>query len=214
MRFLSFLILFSLLVPLTGCSRHAEPARHGKISSRSVATSQDWEACEHGVPHDVCVRCHPELTSEFKRVGDWCPPHDVAESQCFECNPDLTFSPPKEPPEGSDVTLIADAERPLEELKPHLAPGKVTIFDFYAAWCHPCHAVNDHLYAKLARGESFAVRKVDVGSWDSDLSEQWLGDVPELPYLIVYDARGKRVTEVSGAQLDEIDRALSRARRN
>ncbi len=199
-RALFFFAFLAFTLPTSGCAKQSSPPAHGTISSRSVATSQEWEACEHGVPQDVCVKCHPELAEDFKRVGDWCPPHDVAESQCFECNPDLTFSPPKDPPEGSDVKLVADAERPLEELEPHLAPGKVTIFDFYAAWCHPCHAVNDHLYAKLARGETFAVRKVDVGSWESDLSDKWLGNVPELPYLIVFDARGRRVTDLSGCE--------------
>src|SRR5690606_25853484 len=132
-----------------GCAAKQPSSSHGVISSKSVATSQDWEACEHRVPHDVCVLCHPELAKEFKQEGDWCPEHDVAESQCFECNPDLTFSPPKEPPPGSDVTLIASSDDALIELEPHLVKGKVTVFDFYAAWCQPCHKVNDHLYARL-----------------------------------------------------------------
>lgn len=163
------------------------------------------------MPVDVCVQCNPELEEDFKKVGDWCPEHDVAESQCFKCNPDLTFSPPKEPPEGSDVTLIALGDQDLPRLEPHLARGKVTVFDFYAAWCQPCHKVNDHLYAKLARGQDFAIRKIDVGSWDSDVSEQWLDDVPELPFLVFYDAKGKKIAEISGAKFNDIDDALCRS---
>lgn len=161
----------------------------------------------------MCVKCNPEFEDDFKKVGDWCPEHDVAESQCLECNPDLTFSPPKEPPTGSDVTLIASDKEGISKLEPHLAQGKVTVFDFYAAWCQPCHKVNDHLYAKLARGQNFAIRKIDVGSWGSDVSEQWLEDVPELPFLIFYDAQGKKVAEVSGAKFGEIDDALCRSDR-
>lgn len=174
----------------------------------SVATSTEWTPCKHAVPEDVCVQCHPELAADFKKAGDWCPEHDVAESQCFACNPDLTFSPPKEPPEGSDVVEISLEEQTLTDLKPHLAKGKVTVFDFYAAWCRPCHKVNDHLYAKLSRGENFAIRKINVGSWESPTSERWLSDVPELPYLIFYDADGEKVTAVSGANFEQIESAL------
>lgn len=196
---------------LSGCAQQNSTPQHGLISSRSVATSTEWTACKHAVPADVCVKCNPELKGEFKKVGDWCPEHDVAESQCLECNPDLTFSPPKEPPKGSDVTLIASGDQKLKDLEPHLAPGKVTVFDFYAAWCQPCHKVNDHLYAKLARGQNFAIRKIDVGSWESDVSEKWLEDIPELPYLVFYDAGGKKIAEISGAKFEEIDAALCRS---
>jgi thiol-disulfide isomerase/thioredoxin len=209
----SFITALGLSFSVFGCSKQSAEPQHGVISSRSVATSTEWEACEHSVPVEVCVKCNPDLEKEFKRVGDWCPPHDVAESQCFECNPDLTFSPPTEPPEGSDVTQIASGAETLAKLEPHLAEGKITVFDFYAAWCQPCHKVNDHLYAKLARGQDFAIRKIDVGSWESEVAEQGLEDVPELPYLVFYDARGRKIAEISGAKFDEIDDALSRSGR-
>lgn len=207
----STITLLGVSTSFAGCSQQKPQPKHGLISSRSVATSTEWEACKHSVPADVCVKCNPHLEADFRKVGDWCPEHDVAESQCLKCNPDLTFSPPKEPPEGSDVTLIASSEQGLSRLEPHLALGKVTVFDFYAAWCQPCHKVNDHLYAKLARGQDFAIRKIDVGSWESDVSERWLQDVPELPYLVFYDATGKKIAEISGAKFAEIDEALSRS---
>lgn len=206
-------ILLIVCLSLGSCTKAPREPTHGVISSRSVATSSDWKACEHDVPQDVCARCHPELVPEFRRVGDWCPPHEVPESQCLECNPDLTFAPPKEPPAGADVLLVATGDDTLVDLKTHLAEGKVTVFDFYAAWCPPCHAVNDHLYAKLARGDDFAVRKIDIGSWESEVSAEWLSEVVELPFLIVYDAGGKKVAEVSGAHFEKIDRALSKAER-
>jgi thiol-disulfide isomerase/thioredoxin len=157
------------------------------------------------------VLCHTELASDFKKAGDWCPEHDVAESQCFECNPDLSFSPPKEPPPGSDVSLLNSPGDNLSDLASHLVEGKVTVFDFYAAWCQPCHKVNDHLYARLARGDTFAIRKIDIGSWESDVAERFLENVPELPFLVFYDARGKRIAEVSGAKFEAIDDALLRS---
>jgi thiol:disulfide interchange protein len=99
----------------------------------------------------------------------------------------------------------------LSDLASHLVEGKVTVFDFYAAWCQPCHKVNDHLYARLARGDTFAIRKIDIGSWESDVAEHFLENVPELPFLVFYDARGKRIAEVSGAKFEAIDDALLRS---
>ncbi len=44
---------------------------------------------EHGVPADVCTRCHPELIPEFQESGDWCAGHEVPETQCVLCHPEL-----------------------------------------------------------------------------------------------------------------------------
>jgi hypothetical protein len=57
------------------------------------------------------------------------------------------------------------------------------------------------------------VRKINVGSWDTPVAERWLKEVPELPYLVIYDKRGQRVAAIAGAKLDELDRALAEASR-
>ena len=58
-----------------------------------------------------------------------------------------------------------------------------------------------------------AIRKINIGSWDSPVAERWLGSVPELPHLIVFDRSGKRVAAISGAQLAELDQAITKASR-
>jgi hypothetical protein len=65
----------------------------------------------------------------------------------------------------------------------------------------------------LSKRADIAVRKIDIGSWDTPVAERWLKDVPELPYLVIYDKQGKRVAAIAGAKLDEIDRALEKAAR-
>jgi len=179
----------------------------------SLASKADWKACRHNVPDEVCVQCHPERAAAFKARGDWCKEHDVPESQCLKCNPDLDFSPPHAPPAGADVTEIAKEGQELRALEPHLVPGKVTVFDFYAAWCPPCRKVDEHLFPQLARRPDIAVRKVNIGNWESATSQRWLNQVPELPHLIVYDKRGQKVRAISGAQLAEIDAAIAEASR-
>lgn len=193
---------------LAGCA--SKPA-HGTISPLSMASSHDWKACEHGVPEEVCVRCDPSRAAKFKARGDWCPEHDLPESQCLECNPDLDFSPPKKPPESADVVEIVKDGEDLTALEPHRVPGKVTVFDFYAAWCPPCRKVDEHLYPTLARRDDIALRKINVGSWDTPVAERYLGEVAELPYLVVFAKDGRRVAAISGANFGEIDRAIAEA---
>ena len=204
----TLLVLFSL--QLTACA--TQPA-HGTISSMSVAKRHDWKACEHGVPEEVCVRCHPERAASFKKKNDWCPEHDVPESQCLECHPDLDFSPPKPAPASADIVQLVSDGSDLPALEPHLVANKVTVFDFHATWCPPCRKVDEHLYPILERRSDLAVRKIDIGSWDTPVAERWLQEVPELPYLLVYDKQGKRVAAIAGARLAELDRALAQASR-
>jgi thiol-disulfide isomerase/thioredoxin len=191
----------------------APAATHGTITSMSVARSHDWKACQHRVPEEVCVRCHPERAASFKKKKDWCPEHDVPESQCLECHPDLDFSPPKQPPKTADIVQLVRDGSDLPALEPHLVANKVTVFDFHATWCPPCRKVDEHLYPVLAQRSDLAVRKIDIGSWDTPVAERWLQEVPELPYLVVYDKQGKRVAAIAGAKLDELDRALAEASR-
>ena len=200
----------ALVLHLASCA--STPA-HGTITSMSVASRHDWKACAHGVPEEVCVRCHPERAASFKQKKDWCPEHDVPESQCLKCHPDLDFSPPKQPPATADVVALVSEGRDLPALEPHLVANKVTVFDFHAAWCPPCRKVDEHLYPILAQRSDIALRKIDVGSWDTPVAERWLDDVPELPYLLIYDKQGKRVAATSGARLKELDAALAEASR-
>jgi hypothetical protein len=61
---------------------------------------EDW-CGEHEVPESLCTRCNPNLVAAFKATGDWCAEHGLPESQCRACNPNLKIErPPK--PEGGD----------------------------------------------------------------------------------------------------------------
>jgi thiol-disulfide isomerase/thioredoxin len=184
---------------------------HGTITPMSVASSNDWRACEHKVPEEVCVRCRPERAAKFKARGDWCPEHGIPESQCLECHPDLDFSPPKAPPAEADIKEIASEGTDLPTLEPHRVAGKVTVFDFYAAWCPPCRKVDEHLYPILSKRTDIAIRKINVASWDTPIAERWLSEVPELPYLVIYDKTGRKVAAIAGAKLPDLDRAIADA---
>jgi thiol-disulfide isomerase/thioredoxin len=114
--------------------------------------------------------------------------------------------------EGLDVREIA-ADGAVVDLEANLVAGKVTVFDYYAAWCKPCREVDRHMKDVLAAQPDVALRKLDVVDWDSPLAKSHLVGVQQLPYLVVYGADGRRVAKISGLKLDEIDAAIAKGRR-
>lgn len=47
---------------------------------------EDW-CDEHQVPESQCTKCNPDLIPAFKAAGDWCNEHGMPESQCTKCDP-------------------------------------------------------------------------------------------------------------------------------
>lgn len=45
----------------------------------------DW-CTSHNVPESMCIMCNPDLIPRFKGTGDWCAGHGVPESLCTSCN--------------------------------------------------------------------------------------------------------------------------------
>lgn len=192
-------VLFAL--SFVACATTRSPTR------APIAEHPD-DRCVHGVACETCVKCHPELAAKFKAAGDWCPEHNVPESQCGICHPELVVPPPR-PPDGADFARLADAGQDVPSLDAHAVRGKVTIFDFYADWCGPCRKVDEHVFALLESRRDVAYRKLDIGSWETPLAKHYLSRVPSLPYVVVYAKDGRRVDEVSGLALDRLDRAIA-----
>jgi thiol-disulfide isomerase/thioredoxin len=166
------------------------------------------ELCEHKVPKENCVRCNPELIPKFKAANDWCGEHDVPESQCFICHPDLSFDPLPALPANADLQRLSEKGEDVPSLEAHLAPGKVTIFDFYADWCAPCRKVDAHVFALMGQRSDVALRKLNVVSWETPLAKRYLTKVPNLPYVRVFGRDGKPVRDISGFDLAALDAAI------
>lgn len=101
-------ILTSLTIGSFACSRsdrrppadqpapaqaQAEAGGAHAAAAARPGSHDDW-CGEHQVPESQCTRCNPDLIAAFKATGDWCAEHGLPESQCTRCNPELKIVRP------------------------------------------------------------------------------------------------------------------------
>ena len=100
------------------------------------------------------------------------------------------------------------------DLKTITVPGKITIVDYWAEWCSPCHLLEARLQHLLQESPDVAVRRVNVGKWDNAAARQATKEfrLEALPYVRVYDARGKFVDDVTGGSWDKFLKVIEKAR--
>ena len=121
------------------------------------------------------------------------------------------------PPPASVVEKLDIASHPgtsKVDLAKIVAPGKVTVVDFYADWCGPCHVLEARLQHLMAGSKpSLALRRVNIGKWDNAAAKQATREfqAAALPYIRVYDARGRFVAAVTGGMWDEVLAAIEKA---
>jgi len=106
----TWIFLVSVCLALSsGCGGHeaeSEPVQAERLPDTNPhaaadvvpGSHEDW-CGEHQVPETLCTRCNPDLIPAFQASGDWCVEHGLPESQCLACNPDLEISRPPKPGE-------------------------------------------------------------------------------------------------------------------
>lgn len=86
--FPTLVVLFALVG--VGVWGHAHDWRAPKfaslLGSAGPREPEDWCA-EHNVPESRCIKCHPELIGDTAK--DWCKEHGVPESRCTICHPEI-----------------------------------------------------------------------------------------------------------------------------
>ena len=96
-RLLFVLLCLGCLSAGCGEAREVREASEEHAEAGVVAGShEDW-CGEHQVPESQCTRCNPELIAAFRATGDWCEEHGLPESQCLICSPDLKIERPPKP---------------------------------------------------------------------------------------------------------------------
>ena len=94
-----------------------------------------------------------------------------------------------------------------------LVPGKVTVLDYWAEWCSPCHLLDARLQHLVQANPKLAVRRINVGKWDNAAAKQATKEfrAEALPYVRVYDSRGKFVGAETGGMWDRILKLVEKA---
>jgi copper chaperone CopZ len=112
-----------------------------------------------------------------------------------------------------DIVAYTDGRR--VDVAKLIVPGKVTIVDFYGEWCGPCKVLEARLQHLMQGKGNLALRRVDIGKWDNEAAKQATHEfsAEALPYIRLYDARGKFVTAVTGGMWDEVLAAIAKAER-
>ncbi len=111
-----------------------------------------------------------------------------------------------------DIAVASRGER--IRLEEHLAPGKITIFDFWAEWCGPCHLLTPKLERLVQENDDVALRTIDLLSWESDVAKQSTDQfkLPGLPYVRVYDSDGRFAGYVVGNSIEKVFALIEKAR--
>ena len=110
----------------------------------------------------------------------------------------------------AEAADVADLARGGESftLADAIVPGKVTVVDFWASWCHPCEHIDRTLRQLAARHSELAVRRVELDDFDDPVAVEHLGGEGKLPIVWIYDARGERVAELDGTTAEEVRERL------
>ena len=117
--------------------------------------------------------------------------------------------PPQGFPQASDVTIVSERGEDVPDLDALAVPGKFTVVDFYADWCGPCRLIDKHMAEILATRRDLALRKINIVDWKTPVAKRHLRRIGAIPYVLVYDPAGRRVTEIRGLQLRALDQAIA-----
>ncbi|MEO8702450.1 MAG: thioredoxin family protein [Kofleriaceae bacterium] len=103
------------------------------------------------------------------------------------CGQPVEPAKPEPPAPAKELQLNKPGE--TVNIEAGLAPGYVTVVDFWAESCGACHVVGAMLEKGVAADAKILIRKVDVGDGFTPVAEAY--SVGALPHYRVYDKKGR-----------------------
>lgn len=102
---------------------------------------------------------------------------------------------------GGQTFLLGDA----------IVKGKVSVVDFWADWCAPCHEITERLTSLAKRHSDLAVRRVEVPDFDTKVAKIHLPGINALPVVWIYDRQGREVAVLQSPTPDQVIEAVEEA---
>jgi thiol-disulfide isomerase/thioredoxin len=109
---------------------------------------------------------------------------------------------------GQQVEVITHGD--AVDITQHLAPGNVTVVDFYADWCGPCKQISPSLEQMAETDPEIALRKIDIVNWNTAVAKQY--NIHSIPQVNVYNRGGNLVGTVIGTDVEEVKRYVAQAK--
>ena len=92
------------------------------------------------------------------------------------------------------IRIVSDGGQEVD-LPSLMAPGKITIVDFYAEWCGPCRRISPQL-EKLAKTDpDVFLLKIDIVNWNTPIIRQF--GIESVPNMRVFDRTGKQLGDAT-----------------
>ena len=89
------------------------------------------------------------------------------------------------------------------EIAEALVPNKITVIDFWADWCGPCHVLTEKLEKLAQQHRDLAVRRVEVPNFDTPVAKRYLQGIKGLPIIWIYGKDGKRIQKLEAITPDQ-----------
>lgn len=119
---------------------------------------------------------------------------------------------PLSPAELAKLDVVVYDGKAKVDVPNALAPGKITLVDFYADWCGPCTVLERRIERYMAAHPDVALRRINIGKWNNAAARQATSlGATALPYVRVYARDGKFAKAVTGGMWDEMLAAIEKA---